>query len=304
MTRRQQEYIVNMLKHASHKKYEYYVLSQIFWKLIAHGVELEFRTQQTVFRKNAEKHIAYMDGYFPAINTQIEVDEPYHKMQLEADKKRENDVKEVLKIMGALRLKTPPTIIRIDITKNDIDEQCNAAVEKIIKLYKKLGCPEWKETNNVEIIQAQKCIKQQDGMIFKHKNELVNAMGFRTLAGNKYKKNGTESISILHLNESEDIWFPCISDNMATGWKNNYNFDTNIFTSQCTNLKRRAEWVKNEKLFKDGNIKNRYIFFKAVDSFNNFGYVYFGKYQCMAFDAKTQTEIWKRFSIEDLRFKV
>lgn len=302
MTRSQQEYIANMLRHASHKKYENYALGQIFWKLEARGIVLEFRTQQTVFRKNAERHVAYMDGYIPSLNVQFEVDEPYHKHQAEADKRRENDVKEVLRAMGALHLKAKPTVIRIDISKDDIDEQCNKAVEKVAALYAKAGKPAWKETDNAETIKQQHCIKYSDSMMFKRKNVLVNAMGFRTRAGEEYKSTGTESISVLHLNDAEDIWFPCISDNAATGWKNNYNFDTNVFTSHCTNFKRNAGWQRDEKLYKEGKMKLRYIFFKAVDAFNNLGYVYFGKYKCIGFDAKTQTETWQRISVEDLKF--
>ena len=49
-------------------------------------------------------------------------------------------------------------------------------------------------------------------------------------------------------------------------------------------------------------MKFKYIFFKAVDAFNNRGYVYFGKYKCVKTDAKNQTSVWQRISVEDLDF--
>ena len=88
MTKEHQEFIANMLRHASYKKYENYALSQLYWKLIARGIELKLITQQTVFRDDIANHVAYMDGYFPALNIQIEVDEQHHKFQQAADKKR------------------------------------------------------------------------------------------------------------------------------------------------------------------------------------------------------------------------
>lgn len=297
MNREHQEYIANMLRHSSYKKYENYVISQIYWKLIAKGIELKLVTQQTVFRDDDTNHVAYMDGYFPALNLQIEVDEPHHKFQKNADAKREDDI---MLVLGAIQLDVEPTIVRIDTTK-DIDKQVDDCVKFIEKRYHDFNEPQWKDISNADVVKKQGYIKYNDNMIFKLKNELVNSIGIKTKSGKSYTKHGTQSISFVYKDNGDGIWFPCISDNMATGWLNKYDAHSHTFTTQhINNFKKNYNWVNSEKLFKAGTYKDRYIIFKVIDSFNNRGYKYYGKYKCIACDAKTQTETWKRISTEDL----
>jgi len=138
-------------------------------------------------------------------------------------------------------------------------------------------------------------------MIFKQKNELLNIIGVKTKAGKEYVKYGTQNVTLLHLTEETDLWFPCISNNVATSWLNNYDPKTNEFKAQFVkNFKRNYLWVNSKNEFKKGTYKERYIFFKVVDSFNNKGFKYYGKYKCIACDAKNQKETWKRVSTEDM----
>ena len=298
MTKEHQEYIANMLRHASYKKYENYVLSQLYWKLIAHGIELKLITQQTVFRDDIANHVAYMDGYFPALNIQIEVDEQHHKFQQAADKKREKDIMHAL---GAIQLESKPKVLRIDTTK-DIDMQIDDCVKFIDNMWHMLGMPKWEDTSLFDVVRNQKCIKYNDNMVFKLKCELVNAIGLKTRTGKTYSKHGTQSISLVKFENDVDIWFPCISDNIATGWMNKYDTKHHVFSTQLvSNFKRNHRWLRYKSLFDNGMYNDRYIFFKVIDAFNNRGYKYYGKYRCISCDAKNQKEVWKRISTDDIK---
>jgi len=139
MTREHREYIYDMFKHSSYKKYENGILNELYWTLVnKKGIELKLVTQQTVFRADDINHVAYMDGYFPALNLQIEIDESHHKFQKHADVKREDDI---MCILGAIQHNVKPAIIRIDTTK-DIGKQIDDCIKFIEKRYHDFNEPQ------------------------------------------------------------------------------------------------------------------------------------------------------------------
>jgi hypothetical protein len=82
------EYIIRSLKKVSHKPWELFAVSRIL-----HGLdddELEFITQQLVKRPDGSR--ALTDIYFPQLSTHVEIDEPFHVDQLDADRLREQDI--------------------------------------------------------------------------------------------------------------------------------------------------------------------------------------------------------------------
>jgi very-short-patch-repair endonuclease len=298
LSRKQQEFIACQLRHASYKKYENYVLSQLYWKLASKGIVLKMVTQQTVFREDADAHVAYLDAYFPALNIQVEVDEAQHKHSKQADEKREEDV---MKVLGALKLAVEPDVLRVDVTE-DIDSQVDKCVAVIAERWKQLAYPYW--LDDIDPVQELKnygkiCVS--DNIMFPLKNELLNALGARTAEGKEYPKLGTQSSSLVKLG-SKKLWFPCISDNPATGWMNSYDVSSGIFKTQDMKVTERSQrkWKKREDLQNSAGQGVRHIFFKAADAFNNRGYKYFGTFICMHCDAKSQCETWQKVGEEDL----
>ena len=75
------EFIARQLAKAQRKRYEHYVVNRI-WTLLS-DTSIKFVTQQFVARPEGR---AMTDMYFPQLATHIEVDEGFHKHQIEADK--------------------------------------------------------------------------------------------------------------------------------------------------------------------------------------------------------------------------
>ena len=298
LTKEQNEYIAKEFRRSEHKKYENLILPRLYWLLVdKYNVVLKFNTQQTVIIENDDnkKHV-YLDGYFSDLNIGIEVDEPYHKAQIEKDKCRENNI---LYTLGIDRINDKPIILRFDVTK-DINEQIYKNADIILKKYNELGKPEWLVDNYINIVKNKQAVKYNDNLLFKYKYDFLNTIGLRTAAGKEYTKYGTQSISGRNFDDNYFIWFPNIEDNKATGWMNSYDKFQHIFTTHCTKNIRGKFWKKDEELFKTGKLKNRYIVFKVIDRRNNRGYKYYGEYTCIMYDAKNRISKWKRISTKDI----
>ena len=97
------EFITRQLAKAQNKKYEHYVVHRIHTLL--NDLRVKFVTQQFVSRPEGR---ALTDMFFPQLEIHIEVDEGFHKNQIEYDRLREAD------IINA----TGHQILRVDVTKD------------------------------------------------------------------------------------------------------------------------------------------------------------------------------------------
>ena len=109
------EHIIKQLGRTKNKKYEAYVVHRIFHLL--NDLDIEFETQQYVKRPNG---MALTDMYFPQLSLHIEVDEEYHRDNIEDDKVRKAD------IVNATNHK----LWRVDVSKalEDINSEINEIV--------------------------------------------------------------------------------------------------------------------------------------------------------------------------------
>jgi len=116
------EFITRQFAKAQTKRYEHYVVHRIHTLL--NDLRVKFVTQQFVSRPDGR---AITDMFFPQLGIHVEVDEGFHKKQIDADKLREAD------IINA----TGHQIVRVDVTKNiesinnDIDGVVTTIRDKI-----------------------------------------------------------------------------------------------------------------------------------------------------------------------------
>ncbi len=103
MTKR--DYIIRQIAKTNKKNYENYVVTRIYHLL--NRPDLKFVTQQYVNRPDGH---ALTDMYLPQIQLHIEIDEPFHKKQIDLDVNRETDIIQA----------TDHQISRIEITE-DLD---------------------------------------------------------------------------------------------------------------------------------------------------------------------------------------
>jgi hypothetical protein len=92
------EYITRMLTKISHKRLESYVIHRI-WNTLDNP-DVHFVFQQYVIRKEGKYALA--DLYLPQINLVVEIDEPAHFQNKEADTIRE---REISKLVDVVRVK-------------------------------------------------------------------------------------------------------------------------------------------------------------------------------------------------------
>lgn len=116
------DYISSHFKKIQHKKYELYVLSRLWHQL--NDDDIHFVFQKCLYRDSNGKR-ALADLFLPQFNMLVEVDEQYHDQQVAADELR---TKEILNMC-----KTEVEVIRVSISKGEVNEQISKIIDKIRK---------------------------------------------------------------------------------------------------------------------------------------------------------------------------
>ena len=131
------EYIVNQLKRTFHKKYENYCITRIIHKL--DNEYIQFITQQLFKRPDGK--FALADLYFPQLNISVEIDEPHHLTQKEADKQRTLDIikadQEIRKKYTGIEdiILDPIEESRIEIREESSIEEINNEIDIILNFF-------------------------------------------------------------------------------------------------------------------------------------------------------------------------
>ena len=256
------EYYIKQLSKTNKKNYENYVVCRII--NLVDDLSLKFITQQPVTMRNGKR--ALTDLYFPQIDLHVEVDEPFHKNQIDKDKMREAD------IVSA----TNHTMERIDVTKNI--ELIHIHIDKIVKKIKK-AIKEKKKNNtfipwNIEVEYESKTY------INKGYIDLDNKVAFRRIVdacncfGFNYR--GYQRAMAKHPIEKDKVlWFPKLYEN--EDWQNNITNDGKIIIE-----KRKAnnsEFIKEYLLRPDKFTRKRIVFARVKDSLGDIMYRFKGLFK-------------------------
>ena len=253
------EFIARQLAKAQNKKFEHYVINRI-WNLL-NDTRVKFVTQQFVARPEGR---ALTDMFFPQLEIHIEVDEGFHKKQIDADKLREAD------IVNA----TGHQILRVDVTK-DI-EQINQYIDEIVVVIKnKINSLKDFKPWNLEMEQnSQTYIDQgyidvKDNVAFKTMIDAANCFGL------DIKPKGIWTGGAKHPIEPNTlIWFPKLYENKD--WNNEMSDDEKIITEVSV----APEIFKNhlDKVYKKEQF-TRIVFPRFKSSLGDYMYRFKGKYQ-------------------------
>lgn len=138
-------YLVKQLHRTAYKKHENFVIGSL-----VHDKDLsELKPcMQYYVRKNSEGY-ALLDIYYPQIELAIEVDEPPHKNNKNADRKRQRLVENHLKC----------EFIRIDIQAGKVQEQIDSLKSRMLEKFKsykqegKLVC--WEKPKILDLEDAK-----------------------------------------------------------------------------------------------------------------------------------------------------
>ncbi len=226
------EFVSRQFAKAEKKKFEHYVVTRI-WHLL-NNLDIKIVTQQFISRPNGR---AITDMYFPQIGIHIEVDEGFHKTQIDADKVREAD------IINA----TEHEIFRVDVTKSieDIHKNIDEIVEYLIN-----------KIENSSKFEPWNLAKEQNHQTYVDKGYIdVNEdVAFRTIAeaascfGKDYSK-GIQLGYFRHPTEpKKKLWFPKLYKNDK--WVNKLSTDEETIisaTELVEDSKANVDYILSQK---------------------------------------------------------
>jgi very-short-patch-repair endonuclease len=269
------EYISRQFSKAQHKKFEHYVVTRI-WHLL-NDLSLKIVTQQYVTRSEGR---AMTDLYFPQLQVHIEVDEGFHKKQVELDSLREAD------IVNA----TGHEILRVDVTR-DIDS-INGDIGEIVNKIrnKKSGLTEFKPWDMEAEMSAHTYVEK--GFI-----DLKDDCAFRTIIealkcfGVNYK--GVQFVAIKHPFELDTIiWFPKLYPNDR--WDNSIT-DDELVIKQVSKAPDKAK--KHIDDVKSGPYHKRIVFTRVKGPLGDILYRFKGLYG-LDIDESNKSDglVWRRLS--------
>lgn len=252
------EFISRQFAKAESKKFEHYVVTRI-WHLLNYS-DVKIITQQFVSRPMGR---AMTDLYFPQIGVHIEVDEGFHKKQIDADKVREAD------IINA----TEHEIFRVDVTKSI--EQIHFEIDKIVTVIKK-------KIENSSNFEPWDLEKEQNSQTYIDRGyiDVNDDVAFRTMAdaascfGKDYS-NGLQLSYIPHPTEQRKrLWFPKLYKNNE--WNNQISNDENTIVSTTELIEKSKANV--DKIIAQKN-ESVIVFARVKDSLGGIMYRFKGEYK-------------------------
>ncbi len=245
------EYYATMLKKIRNKQYEYLVISRVLHLL--NDEEIEFTTQQLVRVEDKRFHL---DLYFPQLQIAVEVDENYHKNQVEKDKEREKAV------IDAVNL----DFERIDASGKSFIDVCARVddVVRLVKSRKKLMKTEGRfvpfgRKYDLEYWRAKKVISVSDDARFRTHVDVAN-----TIFGFRYRGHQQ---ALIRLAAGKFVWFPKLYEN--GDWDNQLKSnDTKIVQTELVDRGRTKTRSIGDMMVVFADHKNelgqRYYAFKGV----------------------------------------
>lgn len=275
------DYITRMLTKIAHKRLESYVIHRIWNGL--NNTDIHFVFQQYVVRKEGKYALA--DLYLPQINIVVEIDEPAHFKNTEADKIRE---KEISRHTEVVRVKCYD-IIGDEAVPCSLEE-LNARTDKVI-IYIKERISEtefkpWKGMDTVGDIRQRGVLRVEDNVSFYTIDDVA------LVFGTKPKHRGFLRASGVAVPNKPDevVWWPNTSH---AKWENRISEDGMKITECPKEPTERAAHVKQYL-----NCKTKRItFLKYTDWLGMTSYRFVGVFQINPKKSEKENKcVWEHVS--------
>ena len=288
------EYILNQFHRTWNKKRENYCIERIYNKL--DNLDLQIVTQQ-MFRKSDGK-IALADLFFPQLKLSVEIDEEYHKNNVETDNERTEEIKARMERFETI-IPLEPEELRIDAGLDQTIESINSQIDKIVEeinnRIKMLPSLSWKSvTRTTDEYIMQGCISAEDNASFRTLWDVSKLF-------NKGYKEGCQHSWFTAIKDRKDImvWCPKVSVS-AEGYSitNNFNNEISLDADLIyeSSKENNAAFV-NSYCSEPYSNEIRYVFPYYKTESGEFAYVFKGIYRLNLEETKKQSKrVWERFS--------
>ncbi|MFD1315252.1 AbaSI family restriction endonuclease [Namhaeicola litoreus] len=243
------DFIIKQIAKTNKKNFENYVVTRIYHML--NRSDVKFMTQQYVNRN--EGH-ALTDMYFPQLALHIEIDEPFHKKQIESDLNRETEIIQATN-HEVRRISITPDIESID---HQIDLVVNELRKRIITREQNANWEPWdieKEFNPQYHIEKG-YLAVNENPAFRKIIDACNCLGqdYKAVQQGWFKSK---------VYPNHYLWFPKFYDNEE--WDNRISNDGKTIFEKCKNPDNYKKWF-------EGAINNPVKRITFPRSFDNLGF--------------------------------
>ncbi|PRY81416.1 AbaSI family restriction endonuclease [Alkalibacterium olivapovliticus] len=259
------EYLIKTFSRTRRKDYENYILNAVWQKI--NFLNMRPVTQQYVKGENNEYYL--IDLYFPQINVGVEVDEAFHKNNIESDLKRELTIEEKL---SSIREASLFELKRIDATLplQNLMERIDIVAAEIKEKIVDMKISKWDTDVSIkERIKKNGYLSIDDFYRFRVITDVANQLFFKNYKG--YQK---ASFVVNVDDEVAQVWFPTISTEAKeehNQWLNYLNEDWSVITEE--NIREDGKTTNHQI----GDL--RVVFAKIKDNFGKFSYRYIGNFR-------------------------
>lgn len=277
------EYITRMLTKISHKRLESYVIHRL-WNVLDNP-DVYFVFQQYVVRREGKYALA--DLYLPQINLVVEIDEPAHFQNKEADTIREREISKHVEVVR----------IKCYNETGGVAEPCsleelNLRIDKIVGLIRfkisELG-PDfkpWKGIDTVKDIRRRGYISVEDNVSFYTIDDIAAIFGTRP------KHRGFLRASGVGVPDKKDeiVWWPNTNHKL---WNNSISEDGMTITEFPKDMKEQVTHMRRHL----HSPEKRITFLRYTDWLGITSYRFVGVFQIDPSKSEKEIKcIWKRIS--------
>lgn len=277
------EYITRMLTKISHKRLESYVIHRI-WNTLDNP-DVHFVFQQYVIRKEGKYALA--DLYLPQINLVVEIDEPAHFQNKEADIIRK---REISKLVDVARVKCYNEIngvaesCSLEELNNRIDEVTNLIKSKITELGADFKA--WKGVDAVSEILQRGFISVKENVSLYTIDDIAAIFGTRPRHRGFLRTSGV-GVPNKH---DEVVWWPNTEHKL---WDNSISKDGKTITECPRNPTERESHMRQYL----GSQEKRITFLRYKDWLGITSYRFVGVFQINPSKSEKEHKcIWERIS--------
>ena len=264
------EYIVRQISKTRNKRYENYIVCRIINLL--DDLSVKFITQQPVIRSDGRRSLT--DLYFPQLDLHVEVDELYHKRQIEADIDREADIINI----------TGHKIERIDASKNikEIHKQIDRIVGDINEMVQRKSFIPWdlESEFNPKTYIDKGYIDLVDKVSFRRIVDALNCFG---LSYTGYQR----ALATHPIESDKTIWFPKLYEN--ADWDNKISLDGKFIYEK--RKRNNTAFIKDFVLDDRPNMFKRIVFARVKDSLGIVMYRFKGVFEANKRESQKKGEV-------------
>lgn len=277
------EYITRMLSKIAHKRLESYVIHRIWDKL--DNPDVRFVFQQYVVRREGKYALA--DLYLPQINLVVEIDEPAHFQNKEADTIREREISKRMEVVRVKCYNETNGVVE-PCSLKELNHRADIVTEFIKSKISKLGSAfkAWKGVDTIDDIRTKGYISVGENV------SLYTIDDIAAIFGTKPKHRGFLRASGVGVPNKKDeiVWWPNTEHKL---WDNSISEDGLIIT-ECP--RDPAERERHMKQYL-GSQEKRITFLRYKDWLGITSYRFVGVFKINP--AKSEKEnkcIWERIS--------